>query len=416
MKRINSTKFWSIVALSVLTASLYSCDKKDKDNNGPKKGTKGPTELACDFFQEDRVLVDDPDADVDYLVKCDMKVAGDIKVEPGVVIEFEQNAGIRVDDFNVDRSSFRAVGSSSKPIILRGTKKQSGYWRGIVYDSKSPINELNYVHIEDAGGVAYNKAKAGVVVYAEAVLKMENSTISNSKEYGLDVTYHGSKITLNNNKFTGNKGPAIINPDVMGALNASNDFTGNTNDYVVIESGSMSDEATTLKKLNVPYHVSNNSVYNYSGGISADNALTIEPGVVIEHDANVKWNIQENGALKAVGTASQPIIFTAINKVLNGWIGIYFNSAHPLNEIAHAQFHYSGKTTGTGEGQSGSIRLWYDNLLNIHDVTFKNINLCAINYGILASQTDNFLLTITNVTVEDAGGCLKSCYGQGCGG
>ena len=33
-----------------------------------------------------------------------MKVAGDIKVEPGVVIEFEQNAGIRIDDFNVDRS------------------------------------------------------------------------------------------------------------------------------------------------------------------------------------------------------------------------------------------------------------------------------------------------------------------------
>lgn len=53
-----------------------------------------------------------------------MKVAGDIKVEPGVVIEFEQNAGIRIDDFNVDRSSFRAVGSSSKPIILRGTKNK----------------------------------------------------------------------------------------------------------------------------------------------------------------------------------------------------------------------------------------------------------------------------------------------------
>lgn len=36
MKRINSTKLWSIVALSVLTASLYSCDKKDKDADGPK--------------------------------------------------------------------------------------------------------------------------------------------------------------------------------------------------------------------------------------------------------------------------------------------------------------------------------------------------------------------------------------------
>ena len=105
----------------------------------------------------------------------------------------------------------------------------------------------------------------------------------------------------------------------------------------------MRDEPTTLRKINVTYQVSNSSVYNHSGGISVDNVLTIEPGVVIEHDANVKWNIQENGAFKAVGTTSQPIVFTAINKVLNGWIGIYFDSEHPLNEIAHAQFHYSGK-------------------------------------------------------------------------
>ena len=53
--------------------------------------------------------------------------------------------------------------------------------------------------------------------------------------------------------------------------------------------------------------------------------------------------------------------------------------------------------------------MWYNNLLHIHDVTFKNIEGCAINYGILPGQGNNPNIIIENVTV-DAGACVQSTF------
>lgn len=415
MKKKQNQKLWSLLVLSVLMMFFYSCKKEDKDRNNQREKTKDPIELSCDFFEEDRILISDPEAEVDYLIKCYMVVRGDIIIEPGVVIEFEQNAGIYVPAINVNRekSSLKAVGTSSNPIIFRGVKNKKGYWRGIKFGSNNPINELNYVQIKNAGG---GDEKSGILVNSSAALKIENSTISNSSEYGLDAASSKVSLTLNNNKFTKNKIPARFNPDLIGAIKSSNDFTGNENDYIIIESGTMKNEPTTLHKINVPYKILNSSVSSLKNGIGVINLLTIEPGVIIEHEPNVKWNVTEHGGLKAVGTINEPIIFTAVNKVINGWVGIYFNSKHPLNEIAHAEFHYSGKTTGSFDKDKGSINLWHENVLNIHNVTFKNINFCAIYYALPNGLSENPLLRISNVVVEDVGGCLKSCYGQGCGG
>lgn len=402
----------SLVALGLCTFIFTSC-KKDKVD--PKTGNKPPIVLDCDYFSEDRVLVDDPDAPVDYVITCVMAVHADIKIEPGVVIEFEQDAGIEVDDFNIPKASLSAIGTSSKPIIFRGVKKEKGYWRGIMFDSNSPDNRLEYTKVEYAGGKRFNSnGQMGAVhLYADGKLTIKNSEITNSSTFGLNAVYNAAELVFENNKINNNETPVTISPELIGAMTNSNDFKGNAKDFIVIESGSIIN-ATTWHKVNVPYQILNSSTYNYSKGIAVKNILTIEPGVHMEYEAQTKLSIAEDvGAIKAVGTSSDPIIFTAVNKVQNGWVGIYFNSAHPLNEIGFAEFWYSGKTTGSGDSESGTIRLWYNNLLNIHDVTFKNINGCAINYGILASQSGNSLLTYSNLTL-DAGACEIKCFGQGC--
>lgn len=392
---------------------LTGCERTigDAPDIDPPIVVKPPIVLDCNYFLQDRVLVNDPDAPVDYIIKCVMKVSGDIKIEPGVVIEFEQDAGINIDNFGIPKASLSAVGTSAKPVVFRGVKKEKGYWRGIMFNSNSPENKLDYAIVEHAGGKAFNSNgdRGAVHVYANGKLSLTNSEIKESQTYGLNAVYKEISLVLENTKFKNNDTPVIINPNNISSITPTNDYAGNTKNFVIVEGGDIKTDATWYK-VNVPYIVSAKSAYGTTNQIRVLKLLTIQPGVHIEHEAGVMIKIEEGGGgIKAVGTSADPIILTAVNKVVNGWVGYYFNSAHPLNEIAFTEFHYSGKTTGSGGSESGSVRLWFNNLLNIHDVKFKNINGCAINYGLLSSQSENPLLTINNVTVEPEG-CLKKTF------
>ena len=411
------------IVLWLSIGMLVSCSKKDDDvvindptdqGGGDQGGgdtndqTDPPITLDCNYFKESRTLTNNPKAKVDYIITCVMPVSGDIVIEPGVVIEFEQNAGISLSDFNNNIASISAKGTADKPIIFRGVIKDKGYWRGIYFGSNNPKNELDYVHIEDAGGREFNSnGDKGAIVFTGGVLKMFNSIISNSLTYGLSAVYGGSTLEIESTKFKNNNAPIIILPKFINSISKTNDYSGNTEDFVYVESGSFS-TGTTWEKINVPYVVLNRSAYNYTGGIGVKAVLTVEAGAEIEFDANTKLTISEYGAIKAIGTVSDPILFTAVHKVAGAWNGIYFNSKHVLNEIAFAEFHYSGGSTG-----NGSIELWYGGVLNIHDVTFKNMKGCALVEGITYGQTHNPGFTYTNITI-DQGACLWRCYGQGC--
>lgn len=388
---------------------FVSCSSDD--SNDPILQNDPPIILDCDYFKEDRILTKNPNAAVDYIITCVMRARADIKIEPGVVIEFEENAGINIDDFNVTKASLVAKGTGDKPIIFRGKVKSKGYWKGILFNTGSTKNELDHVEIHHAGGEAFNSNndRGAVILWANSKLKIKNSLISKSLTYGLNAGYGNSLLSLENNIFEDNDAPIVINPQYIHQINSTNDFTGNNKDFVFVESGSF-DTPTTWKKVNVPYTVLNRSVYGSGGGVSVSNLLSIEPGVHIEFDASTMLSIKElGGGLKAVGTSQDPIIFTAVNKIPNGWIGIYFDSAHPANEIAYSEFHYSGKTTGTSGSQKGSVRLWYNNLLYIHNVTFTNIVGCAIYYGVLPGQGGNSNVVIENITL-DPGACLESTF------
>ena len=408
------------IVLWLSIGMFVSCSKKDDDifrdddtnqggggdqgGGGTNDQTDPPITLDCNYFWESRTLTKNPKAKVDYIITCVMKVTGDIVIEPGVVIEFQQNAGISLDDFNNNVASLAAKGTADKPIILRGVVKDKGYWRGILFRSSNPKNELDYVHIEDAGGLAFNSNddKGAIIVWGSANLKLTNSVISNSQTFGLNASYGGRPLEIQNNKFKNNNAPVMIVPEYINAINNTNDYSGNTNDFVFLRAGSVHNiELTTWKKINVPYR---------SKGLTVSRGqVLVEPGVVVEFESQAIIHVHESGgAFTAIGTQANPIIFTAEHKVAGAWRGIYINSSHILNEIAFTEFHYSGGSLG-----QGSIELWYNKILNLHDVTFKSMKGCAIIEGIMYGQTHNAGLTYTNITI-DQGACLWKCYGQGC--
>src|SRR5690606_27250802 len=84
-----------IGAFALFSFTLFSCSKDDGPE--PEEELLPPIELACDYFSEDRVLTNDPQRPVDYVISCWANVQGGLKIEPGVVIEFENHAGLMVN-------------------------------------------------------------------------------------------------------------------------------------------------------------------------------------------------------------------------------------------------------------------------------------------------------------------------------
>src|SRR5690554_1415479 len=78
--------------LFCLSIILFASCSKDDDglNDEPIVQLDPPIILDCDFFLQDRVLTKNPNAAVDYIITCMMKSKGEIRIEPDVVIEFEQ--------------------------------------------------------------------------------------------------------------------------------------------------------------------------------------------------------------------------------------------------------------------------------------------------------------------------------------
>ncbi|MBF6608819.1 MAG: hypothetical protein ITG00_08790, partial [Flavobacterium sp.] len=121
----------SSLFLGVSIGMFMSCSDDESVPEDPVQTDPAIT-LDCNYFNEDRILTDNPNAAVDYIIDCVMRVSADIIIEPGVVIEFGQNAGIEIDDFNVPYASLSAEGTAAKPIVFRGAVSGAGYWRGLL--------------------------------------------------------------------------------------------------------------------------------------------------------------------------------------------------------------------------------------------------------------------------------------------
>jgi len=132
---------------------------------------------------------------------------------------------------------------------------------------------------------------------------------------------------------------------------------------------------TELKRVTYSKNTTLSGCYKVTGDIDINNnaLLTIEAGSTLVFGRGVDLEIGETGALKAVGTADKPIIFTAEEKTAGYWEGInFYYSNNVKNELAHIIVEYGG-----GGGQ------WYGNLhidcsesnparLKIRDSIFRN--------------------------------------------
>ncbi|RFN58913.1 fibronectin type III domain-containing protein [Marixanthomonas ophiurae] len=359
----------------------------------------GPIVLSCDSFQRNNAdaisLLENGSSDVDYIIDCVASVELDLKIEPGVVIEFADGAGMIIRD----DGSLNAIGTQNEPIALSAITKAKGAWKGILSGSESVKNQFDYVNIEYAGdgGLTSNSEPASLILGATAYFRLNNVSIENSLNYGIAATSYNYNVEINNSTITNCSIPIFTNVITAGNISGGN-FTGNATDVIRLVSGSganVMDVSTTWKELGVPYRMASNLVINNGA------KFTIEPGVVIEFEDTKGIEIDklfdEGSAIIAEGTPTNPITFTGVTKVPGAWKAISVRRTTSVqNKIDNVLIEYAG-----GAGAGGAIEMWVDPVLTVTNTTFKDIDACAL-YNRYGSTNPN--LTESNNTLVNVNG------------
>jgi hypothetical protein len=374
----------------LLAMSIYACEKDEKIEPQEVVQSEPAEVLDCNAFSSNITLVDHPDRAVDYIIDCYISVNADVIIEPGVVIAFDQNAGIKIAD---NSASFIAEGTESKPITFTGLKSIKGYWVGIITYNNNPLNLLKHCIVEYGGATKISNKEANIVIYGGGALKIDNCIVRKSAGVGLSANYSTGVFSTSNSVYTENEAPMNIEDKFIGIPNPSDDYTGNVTDRILLRKHTSTiSEPTTARKINVPYR--------FTGGITGvTDALTVEPGVEFEMAAGSGIKVSESngkGALKMVGTATDSIKIYGMLDVEGAWEYIYFYGQNPLNEIAFTSIENGGQDPLNNHGV---VKVYFDALLSIHNVTFKDTKspACAIAYQLLNGQASNPNLTIADI-------------------
>lgn len=293
-----------------------------------------------------------------------INITEELTLNPGVEIQMEENSGLGV----FDQGSLTINGTSTQPVVIKGTDLLRGYWRGIHIETNSSKNKFTYAEISNAGSnYVYCCNTISTVFLKGGKLNIQNSTLSEGDGYGLyadkDANLEGY---ANNTITTHNQSPVYLDAKRAGELDGASSYPGNVSDYVRIFDSQVS-VASTWKKQSVPYLV--------EGVVDVTQGLTIETGAEVAFTENSGMGVYDNGFLNAIGTAGNEIIFRGFEETASYWRGIHVETNSSANELTHVEL----KNAGT-------------------------------NYVYCCNEAANLFLksgqmTVTNSTITGSGGC-----------
>ena len=276
-----------------------------------------------------------------YTLIADVVVTNGVTltVEPGVQVRGSHGTQLQV------RGHLEAVGS--QPITFTSSANAGpGGWEGLVFSGGT--GHLVHVVVRYAGqnnGLSYSSIAVRDVLAGE--VRIESCQILSSShsaytDYGLDVS--NSRLVLHDTllAYLGNSGSdaplRIEAQDLHRADMQGNVFLDNNLDRVLITTGSLGGSASLAPQSGLDaYQLEGNIV------VPAGVTLTVEPTIVVMGNNNA--HLEVAGHLDAVGTASQPILFTsASDSDASRWEGLYFRSG--TGHLRYATVRYAGLSDG----------------------------------------------------------------------
>lgn len=387
------TKGLFLIMLSLL-AVLQGCSSDDNDE--VVVVTLDPIALECDYFSVDRVLNDDPDRAVDYVISCVTKIDANVVINAGVVIEFEDDAGLEVRS----NGTLTVQGTSAKKVVFTGVNKVKGAWRGIFFISPSVNNKLDHAVVSYGGGNSFNSNndRGNVICYSGTIVSITNTEISHGKEHGLNAVYFTEFIDFSNNTITNNDKYPVLSLNLHGHnYNETNSFVGNGMDYVFLKEGAPIGGNRFWSKIDVPYLINGNL------GISDNQSLTIEAGAELRFEDEGEIVVRVGAYLAIEGSAENRVLLSGVVEQPGSWLGIINLSDDQRNVINYAEIAYTGGGQHNSNGDLGTIIVWADSYQTVTNTIMRDNASnapCAINatYG-----DDTIILggnTIINIDFE----------------
>ena len=309
-----------------------------------------PILLDCSFFQTNQILENDPNRPVDYIVPCVAQVTASIVIKAGVVIEFNDDAGL-----NVSTGSLKVEGTESEKVVFTGVNKVKGAWRGIFIRSNSVNNVINHAIISYGGGNSFNSNndRANLICYNGKVA-VTNSEISMGKEHGFSCIYSSGEIMeFTNNVITNNEKYPVYSLTPYGLkFDGSNDFSGNEMDYIYLKGGNVIGGNHTWGKTSVPYLINGSFI------ISDNQSLKLESDAMLLFEDNSSIVIQEGGYLSSMGEQNNMVTLSGLVSQPGSWKGIINYSADLRNVIDYTEIAYAGGGAHNSNGDLGTIIVW----------------------------------------------------------
>ena len=289
-----------------------------------------------------------------------------LTLDPGVKIIFSAGTGISISADQV----LDALGTAADPILLTGDVKVRGHWDGLHFDgTRDTGSRLEHVTIEYAGSTESDADGAGIKATADSrgvTLSISDTTVRESQGWGLFLTGSALLPVFSGNTLTGNTlGPANVDSEVAGLLDAASTYTGNDVDEVWVRTYRVSKNGTWAA-LGVPYYLSGNLNVTIPWTLQAGTTLILEEEAVVTVSG-------DEAALHAVGTEQAPILFTGAQAVRGYWWSVNLDdSNHADNRLDHVVFEYGGGTAH--DADSACLRVIADSsgvTMNITNSTFR---------------------------------------------
>jgi hypothetical protein len=285
----------------------------------------------------DRIL--NPDLP-DYIVTKSIDVNHELTINPGVVIAFERDTRLNVNDGG---GLLIAKGTAEQKIKFVGVQKTKGYWLGIAHYSGSNANVLEHVEVMHAGSRAiFSTTKAALYMSggSKAQIGLKNCLFAQNDGYGVYV-YEGALLReFAQNAFTSNTEAGILlDAENVAKLDRASTFKGgNGRDVVEITPSAL--KKTTNEVVWAGF--ADKAPYRITGEFTINTGFSLSPGVTLQMNRDAVIRVNSDGYLSAKGTEKEKVILTGAENTAAFWRGLICYSQDSKNRLENAEVTNAG--------------------------------------------------------------------------
>jgi hypothetical protein len=340
----------------------------------------------------------------DYIVTKNIDVNHELTINPGVVIAFERDVRMNVND---NGGLLIAKGEATNKIKFVGVQKTKGYWVGIALYSGSNANVMEHVEVSHAGSRAlYSTTKTALFFSggSKAQMAIKHTAFTDNDGYGIYMYPGGILREFAENGFRNNTEAGILlDAANVNKLDYFSTFKGNNGRNVVEVSSSNLRSGTEV----VWAGFADKAPYRINGELTIDAGWKLNPAVTLEMNRDAVIRINTSGYLSAKGTAKDKVVFTSADGSAAYWRGIICYSADPKTILENAEVRNAGGNIIVS-AKKANIAIWGTKAT----MTIKNTKISGsggygvlVGYGSLANDDLTTANTFeanaqTNVLVE----------------